>query len=77
MAEANGVITAADRVLVETVSASARLLAGSRPNTFVHGDYKLINLTVMKDTHGWLVAGVFDLHEAWFGDGARAIVRQL
>ncbi len=45
-------------------------------NTFVHGDYKLNNLTVLREGDIWRVGGVFDLHEARFGDGALDLVRQ-
>ncbi len=47
-----------------------------RPNTYVHHDYKLNNLTVMRDGAGWRVSGLFDFHEASFGDGAVDLVRQ-
>ncbi len=58
-------------------AAAARALAiGSRPNTFVHCDYKLNNLTVMQSGNAWRVSGLFDLHEAQFGDGARDVARQ-
>ena len=58
-------------------AAAARALAiGSRPNTFVHCDYKLNNLTVMQSGDDWRVSGLFDLHEAQFGDGARDVARQ-
>ncbi len=76
MAQANGAITPADRLLVESVCSTALELAQARPITFVHGDYKLDNLTLLKDNRGWRVAGVFDLHTARFGDGALDIVRQ-
>ncbi len=76
MAEVNGAITVADRVYLETAYSQALAAEGTRPNTFVHGDYKLNNLTVLQDQNGWRVAGIFDLHEARFGDGALDIVRQ-
>lgn len=64
MAELNGVITEADRGFIESVFPQALTAEGTRPNTFVHGDYKLNNLTVEQDQQGWRVAGIFDLHEA-------------
>ena len=76
MAEAHGAIAADDRALIDAVAARALARGDSRPNTFVHGDYKLNNLTVELDRDGCRVSGVFDLHEARFGDGALDVVRQ-
>jgi Ser/Thr protein kinase RdoA (MazF antagonist) len=77
MAQANGAMTAADVDWIERAEALALAVAGvSRPNTYVHCDYKLNNLTVLKDAGGWRVSGLFDLHEARFGDGAIDLVRQ-
>jgi hygromycin-B 7''-O-kinase len=76
MAEANGAVTMVDREYIESVFLQALAVQGGRPNTFVHGDYKLNNLTVLQDQIGWRVAGIFDLHEARFGDGILDIVRQ-
>ncbi|MBS0471554.1 MAG: aminoglycoside phosphotransferase family protein [Proteobacteria bacterium] len=45
------------------------------PVTFVHNDYKLGNLTLLKDGSRWRVAGLFDLHQARFADGAADISR--
>ncbi len=45
------------------------------PVTFVHNDYKLGNLTLLKDGGRWHVAGLFDLHQARFADGAADISR--
>ncbi|HXC55329.1 MAG TPA: aminoglycoside phosphotransferase family protein [Rhizomicrobium sp.] len=73
--EANGALTAGDRDWIEAVGQTA-LAAGERPNTFVHCDYKLNNLSVAQDAADWRVSGLFDLHEAQFGDGALDIVRQ-
>ena len=42
----------------------------------MHCDYKLNNLTVLKSGSEWRVSGLFDLHEAQFGDGARDLARQ-
>lgn len=44
--------------------------------TYVHCDYKLNNLTVLKEGGRWRVAGLFDFHEARFADGTLDIVRQ-
>jgi len=58
-------------------AAAARAVSvAPRPNTFVHCDYKLNNLTVLQTGNGWRVSGLFDLHEAQFGDGARDLARQ-
>lgn len=76
-ARANGVLEDADDKWVDAAAARALAVPGTRPHTFVHGDYKLNNLTVMKATDGsWRVTGIFDLHEARFGDGASDLVRQ-
>jgi hygromycin-B 7''-O-kinase len=61
--------------LIEAAGSRA-LAAGERPNTYVHCDYKLNNLTVSNGEGGWRVTGLFDLHEAHFADGALDIVRQ-
>ena len=76
MAEANGAITTVDGEYIDAVFSQALAVQGSRPNTVVHGDYKLNNLTVLQDQNGWRVSGIFDLHEARFGDGILDIVRQ-
>ena len=67
--------TDADRTWIEAAATRA-LAVPERPNTYVHCDYKLNNLTVIQSGDGWRVSGLFDLHEAQFGDGARDIVRQ-
>ncbi len=76
MAAQHGTITDDDHAWIEEAAARALAVAGSRPNTFVHGDYKLNNLTVIQGGDGWRVSGLFDLHEARFGDGALDVVRQ-
>lgn len=43
----------------------------------VHHDYKEANVTVRADDGVWKVSGVFDLSEAFFGDGEMDLVRQL
>jgi aminoglycoside phosphotransferase (APT) family kinase protein len=57
-------------------AATRALSVSERSNTFVHCDYKLNNLTVLQSGHHWRVSGLFDLHEAQFGDGARDLARQ-
>jgi len=74
-ASANGVMTAHDLDWIDAAERSARA-AGERPNTYVHCDYKFDNLTVSKVDDNWRVTGLFDLHEARFGDGALDLVRQ-
>lgn len=76
MAAQHGTLTADDYAWIDAAAANALAVAGSRLCTFVHGDYKLNNLTVMQRGDGWHVSGIFDLHEAQFGDGALDIVRQ-
>lgn len=75
MAQRNGAMTPED---LEWLAGAERraLAAGERPNTYVHCDYKLNNVTLSKDADGWRVSGLFDLHEAKFGDGGLDIVRQ-
>lgn len=74
-AEANGVMTAVDMDWIDAVAGAAGVLE-ARPIIFVHGDYKLDNMTVAQDRGRWRVSGVFDLHTARFGDGAYDLVRQ-
>lgn len=55
----------ADQEWVDSIAKTARAAGAGRPNTFIHGDYTLNNLTVMQDQSGrWRVSGIFDLHEA-------------
>ena len=75
VATAHGALTADDLGWIEEAGRRA-LEAGARPNTYLHCDYKLNNLTVGKTEAGWRVTGLFDFHEAQFGDGAIDIVRQ-
>ncbi len=75
-ARKNGAFDDADQDFLERAVLSARAADdGSRPNTYVHVDYKLNNLTVLNEAGRWRVSGIFDLHEAQFGDGALDIVR--
>jgi hygromycin-B 7''-O-kinase len=74
-AAAMGVTTADDLAWVHTILDEAGGL-GDRPATFVHGDYKLDNMTVGPGVAGWGVSGLFDLHTARFGDGAYDLVHQ-
>jgi aminoglycoside phosphotransferase (APT) family kinase protein len=73
-AEAAGLMTAADMDWTAAVARTARE-APPRPVTFVHGDYKLDNMTVAERAGGWRVSGLFDFHTARFGDSARDLVR--
>ena len=75
LAARNGTMTDDDHAWLDAAAARA-LSVPERPNTFVHCDYKLNNLTVMQSGDGWRVSGLFDLHEARFGDGARDLARQ-
>jgi len=73
-AEKAGVMTAADMDWTRDLARGARDLP-ARPVTFVHGDYKLDNMTVVERDGAWRVGGLFDFHTARFGDSARDIVR--
>jgi len=74
-AAANGAITASDLRWIEDAEQRA-LAAGDRPASYVHCDYKLNNVTVSREGNAWRVSGLFDFHEARFGDGALDLVRQ-
>jgi hygromycin-B 7''-O-kinase len=74
-AESDGVLTSEDIAWIAAAEDRARGV-GERPNTYVHCDYKLNNLTLSKSGDEWRVTGLFDLHEAKFGDGALDVVRQ-
>lgn len=74
-AEADGALSPDDIAWIAEAELRARN-TGERPNTCVHCDYKLNNLTLGKRDGTWHVTGLFDLHEARFGDGALDIVRQ-
>jgi len=74
-AETNGSITADDRAFIDAIIARALKTVSNRPNTYVHCDYKLNNLAVMKSNGAWRVSGLFDFHEARFADGGLDLVR--
>ena len=73
-AERQGMMTTGDLGWIEDAVRVASN-AGDRPNTFQHTDYKLNNMTMVRDGSGWRVGGVFDLHTAQFGDGAYDLAR--
>ncbi len=75
-ARANDAFTAWDDAWLERVEARALATSDSPRNVYVHGDFKLNNLTVMPCDGVWIVSGVFDLHESRFGNGAADLVRQ-
>lgn len=72
----NGAFTDEDDRWIDSAAERALAVNTSRPNVYVHGDYKLNNLTVMRRGAKWVVSGVFDLHESHYGDGAADVVRQ-
>lgn len=76
MAKAHEIVTDQDGALIDLAAARARIAEPEIVNTYVHCDYKLNNLTVSNDRGPWRVSGLFDLHEARFGDGTLDIVRQ-
>jgi hygromycin-B 7''-O-kinase len=73
-----GDITPSDRRWIEARVDEARdeLAVPYRP-VLVHHDYKEANLTVGLEAGEWKVTGVFDLMEAFFGDGELDLVRQI
>ena len=75
-ARANGAFARDDDLWVDAAAQRALSNAPEHRYVYVHGDYKLNNLTVMPADTGWRVSGVFDLHESRFGDGAVDLVRQ-
>lgn len=76
LASTSARITEDDRAWVEAAMAEAEPFGADRPNTYLHHDYKLNNLTVLREGGAWRVSGLFDFHEASFGDGALDLVRQ-
>lgn len=71
-----GTLSSDEVTWIDTLARRARDAANDRPNSYVHCDYKLNNLTVLKTNDVWQVGGLFDFHEARFADGALDIVRQ-
>jgi len=69
----HGILSKSDTAWIEDVCAAAAGLDAHK-NTYVHCDYKLNNLTVSK-AEKWRVSGLFDFHEARFGDGTLDLVR--
>jgi len=74
-AERHDAMTSADIAWIDSLVLAAARSSPARC-TYVHCDYKLNNLTVMRDGTGYRVGGVFDFHEARFSDGLVDIVRQ-
>src|SRR5262249_51888284 len=62
-AVAAGVMTAADTDWARELALGVHDLP-ARPVTFVHGDYKLDNMTVVERDGTWGVGGLFDFHTA-------------
>lgn len=73
-----GDIEVSDRAWIESRVAEAwdELNVPFTP-VLVHHDYKEANVAVQADHGVWRVSGVFDLSEAFFGDGEMDLVRQL
>jgi len=69
-------VTEEDRSFIAAAAERARAAGDPATYSFLHIDYKLNNLTVMQDGGSWRVTGLFDLHEARYGDGAHDLVRQ-
>lgn len=74
-ADNDGSLEVDDKICIDAAIAQALAASGNRPNTYVHCDYKLNNLTVMKIKGTWRVSGLFDFHEAQFSDGGIDLVR--
>ena len=68
--------TDADAVWVEEISAQYReaLRVPFEP-AIVHHDYGFSNTVIERRNGGWRVTGVFDLMEAYFGDGEEDLCR--
>lgn len=77
-ARGNGSLSPDDDAWIDRIVSDALSLPPSgRTNVYIHGDYKLGNLTLEGGGDQWRVSGVFDLHESRFGDGASDLCRQL
>jgi hygromycin-B 7''-O-kinase len=44
---------------------------------YVHHDYREANTVITRENNGWVVSGIFDLMEGYFGDGDADLVRQI
>ena len=75
-ARLNGSIDPEDDAWIRQVGETALVTPSGRPNVYLHGDFKLGNTTLSVATGAVAVAGVFDLHESRFGDGASDLCRQ-
>jgi aminoglycoside phosphotransferase (APT) family kinase protein len=65
-------LTSGEVAWLEEAIAGAK---GEVTNTYVHNDYKLGNMTLLKENGSWRVSGLFDFHEARFSDGAADFAR--
>jgi len=73
---ASGATADADVAWVESVVASAReALAVPFVPVLVHTDYAEGNVVAERDGDGWTIGGVFDLGEAYAGDGEYDLAR--
>ena len=75
---ASSATTDADLVWAEDLIAGARgALYEPDPPVFVHTDYKENNTVAERVAKGWRVLGVFDVGEAFFGDGEADLSRSI
>jgi aminoglycoside phosphotransferase (APT) family kinase protein len=69
-------ITEDDHAWIAQVAERAVVAGEPARYSYLHIDYKLNNLAVGKVDDDWRVTGLFDLHEARYGDGAHDLARQ-
>jgi len=70
-----GAIDHSEAEWIEMTCRAAETLQAPRI-TYVHVDYKTGNLCLTETTNGYRVSGLFDFHEARFGNGTQDLVRQ-
>jgi hygromycin-B 7''-O-kinase len=76
--EASDATTDADVAWVEEQIAQGQAALDAPPEpTLVHHDYKENNAVAERVAGGWRVTGVFDLGEAYFGDGEEDLARSV
>lgn len=74
--QASPATTDADTDWIETIIESARdALAVPFVPVFVHTDYKEGNVVAERNDAGWRITGVFDMAEAYAGDGEYDLAR--
>jgi aminoglycoside phosphotransferase (APT) family kinase protein len=71
----NGTLSPDDDAWIEHIVDTALRHSSEEPSVYVHGDFKLGNLSVMECQGTWHTSGVFDLHTSHFGDGGADLCR--